>query len=310
MFCGGMGVWLYDDMLGLRVANVPSLAPPPTYCPSIAHVDEARCNATLSAASFVREAGLSHHDRLWLCAVLDGARATCALPSGKRGCSFAELRAVAEEYTAGCGPVLRRPSTLTRVVTAAPHADIVAQLGGASGWRSTPGRAALEWTWTSPQSCAQSPTATQEVLVMHATMPAGAAHTVFGVGVPLTHVAAAVVACNNTGTAWSVHVTASFRAHPTHNPQTSEYSVGVFGGKMPAYTLLRVSHGNEVDGHSPFTSANLVSRADVDMFASTGFFDSLSADNMGPDFSNKSILLLQSVIPGLYDIRVELRATA
>lgn len=309
MFCGGIGVWLYDDALGLRVAHAPRLSPPPSKCtqnsPLVA--DEALCSAVTSSVA-VREAGLSQFDRRVLCAALEDLRASCARP-GQGGCTYHDLRnAVARHTTRGCSiSSVAREATTVLVVTAAPHADIVAELGGASGWRrAAAGNASLEWRWAEPSEsfCAATKGGAlgHTVFVMRATMPAGAANASFALGVPLARIAAVVARCSGHGfgSNATLRVVASFRANPSLAPTTATYDIFTSGN---AVTELKELPGARV-AQFKFASALLVPRSEVVAFSSTGRSDVEAT--AGGHAAVRDTLLLQSTEPGLYEVSVAL----
>ena len=310
MFCGGVGVWLYDDALGLRVAHAPRLAPPSSDCmrdlPVV--IDEASCAAAVSSIA-VREAGLSTFDHRVLCAALEDARTTCAQPGRRGGCTYNDLRAAITRRTMrGCSrDAATRVSTTVFVVTAAPHADIVAELGGASGWRrAAAGNASLEWRWAEPSQAFCTATKTSkpvrhDVFVMRSAMPAGATDNSFALGVPLSRIAAVAASCTGLASTAVLHVTATFLAASSVAPVAVTYDIITRGVNITGLKEVTLSGSQPSSGSVfKFSSANLVSRSAVTAFASTGLLDT------GAPQANLDTLLLQSTLPGFYEVTVAL----
>lgn len=165
MFTGGIGVWLYDDALGLQVRH---------HVEALGSAHDADCVAALNVD--VRSAlGFGPAETAVLCRVLHSS----AVLQQKRGGGklvLHELHAMAVHHAAELGVTAAlygaQPAVMVARVSAAPSAAVVRTLGQASGWRHLPaGAVTLDWTWQHAEG-----------LLMRLGVPAGVdAH----VGLPL-----------------------------------------------------------------------------------------------------------------------------
>lgn len=306
MFAGGIGAWLYDDALGLRVSHVPRLPQPlGAFAPAV----DARCTSSTSSIA-LHEVGLSKYDHGALCAALDVARATCARHGATGFCSYADVRSIILRQAAAAQfkPSNKRTSRLDLVVVAAPDADIVATLGSARGWRKVAaGIARLEWQWNAAPSgdmCSGDDQSPLRVLSMNASMPPGAAQHIFAVGVPLSRAALAASLCAPAKGA--LRVVASFSSLPSTPPFVLSYSVVLRDSLVAGFTTVKPLDGRQ---EPPLWEARLVShdsiheiaswpleRVETDVYSSTPY--SLDRDS--------DTLLLKVSQPGLFEISVEL----
>jgi hypothetical protein len=298
MFCGGIGTWLYEDALGLRVAHVPRPAPPSAgaACASMPPLTN-DCMKAL-ASTPVQQAGLSARDQRVFCGVLSDARSTCA--ASGRGCSYAVLRSAIDRRMSSsateCDSVSTSAvpkQTLLTIVSAAPHADIVAGLRAASGWRRVgSGIARVEWEWLPPPSaevCQNFADATVvDLLSLNATLPSGAgADSMLIIGVPLAHAAQLASSCR--AATLQVRVSRDGGAAAT-------FRVAVGDGGVPS--LVSVPSSEEAPWLRSSPPA-LVSPAGVAAAAAGGEAASVSAAE-----DARSVLLLPASLAGRYAVFV------